>query len=73
MNTRLKRVSDSPVQITYVVKQFAARWRIVDVVVDGGISELAVRRSEYAATLKRGGVAALITALNKKADSLIAE
>ena len=73
VNTRLKRVSDSPVQITYVVKKFAARWRIVDVVVDGGVSELAVRRSEYAATLKRGGVAALITALNKKADRLIAE
>lgn len=71
VNTWLKRKSDSPVKITYVVKKYDTAWRIIDVVVAGGISQLAVRRSEYAATLKKGGIAALIRVLNKKADSLV--
>ena len=71
VDTRLNRTDDPPVPITYVVKKFAGAWRIIDVVVEGGISELAVRRSEYATTLKQGGVEALINALNKKADGLV--
>lgn len=71
VDTRLNRIDDSPVPITYVVKKFRGKWRIIDVVVEGGISELAVRRSEYATTLKQGGVEALINALNKKADGLV--
>lgn len=73
VDTRLNRTDDSPVPITYVVKKFRGAWRIIDVVIEGGISELAVRRSEYATTLKQGGVEALIAALNQKADGLIRE
>lgn len=71
VKTKLIRINDSPVEITYVMKKTPASWRIVDVIVDGGISELAVRRSEYASTLKRGGTDALIGALNRKADGLV--
>ena len=71
VNTRINRRNDTPVAITYVLKRFAGVARIVDVVVDIGISELAVRRSEYAQTLKRGGVDALIAALDKKTNRLI--
>ncbi len=73
VDTKIHRKNDTPVRITYVVKKFDAAWRIVDIVIDGDISELAVRRSEYAATLKQSGVGALITALNKKADELVRE
>ena len=71
VNTQINRRNDSPVAITYVVKEFSGVMRIVDVVVDTGISELAVRRSEYAQTLKKSGVDALISALNNKAAGLI--
>ncbi len=61
-----------PVELTYVLREFAGSWRIIDVLVEGGISELAVRRSENRAILKQSGLAGLITALNAKADDLIA-
>ena len=73
VKTKLIRSNDSPVAITYVMKKSPAAWRIVDVIVDGSISELAVLRSEYASTLKRGGPDALIGALNKKAGGLVDE
>jgi len=40
--------------------------RIVDVFYDGTVSELAMRRSEYSALLKKGGLPALLDALEKK-------
>lgn len=40
--------------------------RIVDVFFDGTVSELAMRRSEYSALLKKGGFPALMQALEKK-------
>ena len=61
-----------PVELTYVLREFTGSWRIIDVLVEGGISELAVRRSENRAILKQSGLAGLIIALNAKADDLIA-
>ena len=48
-------------------------WRVIDVIVDNGISELKVRRSEYNLILKQSGVPGLITLLHNKADELVAE
>ena len=39
---------------------------IIDVFYDGTVSELAMRRSEYSALLKKGGIDALLAALEKK-------
>jgi phospholipid transport system substrate-binding protein len=39
---------------------------IVDVFFDGTVSELAMRRSEYSALLKKGGITELLSALEKK-------
>jgi phospholipid transport system substrate-binding protein len=44
---------------------------ISDVYLDGAISEVATRRSEFAAILKNDGVDELIVALKLKADGLI--
>ena len=43
---------------------------ISDIYLDGSISEVATRRSEFAAILKSDGIDGLIPALNRKADSL---
>ena len=47
-------------------------WQIADVYLDGTISELATRRSEFASILRTGGINGLIQTLNTKADTLSA-
>ena len=67
-------IPDKPsVNLTYVAKTIKERWRLIDVIVDDGISELSVRRSEYRRVLQIEGVDGLIATLNKKADELIAQ
>lgn len=60
------------VEISYVARQSEGMWRLIDVIVDGGISEMKVRISEYNQTLKKGGVGALSTLLEDKAKRLLA-
>jgi len=50
----------------YRVRQFGSQWKIIDVLLDGNISQLSVYRSDFAATMKAGGAPALI----KKIDAL---
>jgi phospholipid transport system substrate-binding protein len=45
-------------------------WLISDIYLDGAISEVATRRSEFAAILKKEGIDGLIAALHRKADIL---
>jgi phospholipid transport system substrate-binding protein len=45
-------------------------WLISDIYLGGAISEVATRRSEFAAILRTDGVDGLIAALNRKADLL---
>jgi phospholipid transport system substrate-binding protein len=68
--TELVKASGSTVDIAYLMANFKSRWLIVDVVVDSGISELSVRRSEYNRILSQHGVEGLIAALDGKADEL---
>jgi len=69
--TDLVKSDKSTISITYVTRKFKAGWQIVDVIVDGGISELMVRRSEYRLVLKERGIPGLISLLNSKADELM--
>ena len=71
--TELIKQDKSSVDISYVCRRFDGGWRIIDVIVDNGISELKVRRSEYNLILKQHGVPGLITLLHNKADELVAE
>jgi phospholipid transport system substrate-binding protein len=43
-------------------------WRIIDVFLDGTVSELALRRAEYTSVIKRDGFDALLEALDEKAN-----
>ena len=45
-------------------------WKIIDVLLNGTVSELALRRSEYSSLIQREGFAALMTALNQRIDDL---
>jgi phospholipid transport system substrate-binding protein len=70
--TRIMRPNKDAVPLTYVTRKFGDDWRVVDVIVSGGISELAVRRSEYNTILNDGGPKELIARLNQKADQMLA-
>ena len=69
--TRIVRPNKEPVPLTYVMRKFDDTWRVYDVIVSGGISELAVRRSEYNAILNDSGPSGLIARLNQKADQML--
>ena len=73
VKTRIVSPGDSPARLTYVVKEYKGQWRIVDILLDNDISELAVRRSEYRRLLRNKGVDGLIATLNDKADGLVAQ
>lgn len=71
VKTEMVRPQKSAVPIIYISKKFRDQWYLIDVIVDNGISELKVRRSEYRGLLQQKGIDGLIAALNKKADELI--
>ena len=73
VKTRIVIPDKSSVNLTYVAKTIKERWRLIDIIIDNGISELSVRRSEYRRVLQKEGVDGLIATLNKKADELIAQ
>ena len=70
VDTRLNRPKDPAVPITYVMMETDGQWRIVDVLLDKSISELAVRRSEYSQVLRSGGPEKLAQVLDEKAAEL---
>lgn len=70
VRTRLVRPSDDPVQLNYRLREVDGRWRIIDIYLNGTVSELALRRSEYSSVLKREGFEKLISDLNDKVASL---
>lgn len=71
VETRLLRPKDDPVDITYVVRQVGGEWRVVDVLLESGISELARYRSEYAKILKDRGLDGLIAELEAKTAKML--
>jgi len=65
-------VSDSgkPTPFNYRMRQNSnGGWKVIDIFLNGYVSELATRRSDYAATLASGGASALVTKLNALADN----
>jgi len=72
VETLLIKSDKSTNELAYIARQFSSRWYLIDVVVDRGISEITVRRSEYSRILKDQGIDGLISTLNGKADELLA-
>jgi len=70
VQSRLVRVSDSPVKLDYVMRSGPAGWQVVDVLTDGSISRVAVQRSDFRELLMAGGVPALTAGLGRKVANL---
>lgn len=72
VKTRLIQSNGKTVALAYLMRNNGGAWKIVDVYLDGTISELASRRAEFSAILKSGGPSALITSLRRRGDKLLA-
>lgn len=71
VKTRIVRPDDEDVMLDYRLHETPDHgWQIIDVYMNGTISELAMRRSEYSAMLRREGFPALVEALDKKIADL---
>jgi phospholipid transport system substrate-binding protein len=70
ITSRIVKADGEPVSINYLMRNNGGVWQIADVYLDGTISELATRRSEFSDILRRSGIAGLIQALNDKAAAL---
>jgi len=69
--SRLVSGNGDTVQLNYRLRPDAGDgWKIIDVLLNGTISELALRRSEYSSLIQREGFPALMSALNKRIDDL---
>ncbi|HYZ64102.1 MAG TPA: ABC transporter substrate-binding protein [Acetobacteraceae bacterium] len=67
--TRVVPTNDTPTRLDYVMRRTQAGWRAVDVLLDGSISQVAVYRSDWRASLA-SGAGPLIANLQAKVASL---
>jgi phospholipid transport system substrate-binding protein len=66
VQTRLVKPNGEKVTLNYLVHETAVGWQIMDVYLSGTISELATRRSEFAAVLRQDGADGLVRALEQR-------
>jgi len=59
---------DKDVKFDYMLKKKGNEWRIINIIANG-VSDLALKRSEYTSILKRQGFDALIAKINEKIDN----
>jgi phospholipid transport system substrate-binding protein len=72
VQTTLIPKGEKPVPLLYRMRQDGDPWKVIDIFLEGYVSELATRRSDFSATVASGGAPALIKKMNDLADSLLA-
>jgi len=70
VKSQIIKANGEPVNVNYMMRRNGDTWLISDIYLDGAISEVATRRSEFRAILKNEGIDGLIAALNRRADIL---
>lgn len=71
--TKIEVPDGDDVQLNYRLIEKNGEWRVIDVYLNGTVSELALRRSEYSSALKRDGFAQLIDSIEDKIADLKAK
>jgi phospholipid transport system substrate-binding protein len=70
VRTQVIPAHDVPVNLVYRMREVDGTWKVIDVISDG-VSQLALRRSDFAVALAAGGAPALIAHLDKSSDALM--
>jgi phospholipid transport system substrate-binding protein len=73
VQSRIIPANGAPREIDYAMRQEGGGYRIVDVLLDGSISRVAVQRSDFRALIGSGGTAALLDSLQRKTADLQAQ
>jgi phospholipid transport system substrate-binding protein len=73
VRTVLLNPDDEDVELNYRMRQVSDQWKIIDVYMNGTVSELALRRSEFSSIVKREDFDALIAAIDEKTAKLAAD
>jgi phospholipid transport system substrate-binding protein len=70
VTTTITKPGRDPLRIDYVMRNEDVGWKVVDVLLDGTISRVAVQRSDFASLVTAGNAGPLITTLRKKVSIL---
>ncbi|MBU6299651.1 MAG: ABC transporter substrate-binding protein [Alphaproteobacteria bacterium] len=64
--------ADKTIPFGYRLRQVGGTWKILDIYLNGYVSQLATQRSDFGATVAAGGAKALIKKINALTDKLMA-
>jgi phospholipid transport system substrate-binding protein len=70
VTTTITKRDRDPLRIDYVMREEDAGWKVVDVLLDGTISRVAVQRSDFASLVSAGDATPLINSLRSKVSTL---
>ncbi|MGI9590292.1 MAG: ABC transporter substrate-binding protein [Myxococcota bacterium] len=73
VQSRLINPADDDVELKYRLRPVNETWKVIDVFLDGTVSELALRYSEFVGIVKREDLDALITAIDERIAKLAAD
>jgi phospholipid transport system substrate-binding protein len=73
VQTRIIGSGGDTTKLDYVMREISGTWKVVDVLLDGTISRVAVTRSDFRALLATPDAAPLIASLRGKVSNLAAE
>ena len=68
--TKIIIPKEDDVELNYRLVQRDGEWKVIDVFLNGTVSELALRRSEYSSELKRKGFEQLVASVETKIEDL---
>src|SRR5215472_14423169 len=68
VQTTLVVPNDKPHAFNYVLHPVGGTWKVIDILLEGYVSQAATKRSDFSATIARGGAKALIARLNSISD-----
>jgi phospholipid transport system substrate-binding protein len=70
VQSRLVPIRGDATELDYVMNQTPAGWKVIDVLLAGSISRVAVQRSDFRQILSNGGSDALVVSLRRKITDL---
>jgi phospholipid transport system substrate-binding protein len=70
IETRLVPATGESFRLNYLMRKYEGGWRIIDVYLDGSISEVSRRRAEFTSILGRDGIEGLIRMIRQKTEAL---
>ena len=71
VQTTLVVPNDKPHAFNYVLHPVGGTWKVIDILLEGYVSQAATKRSDFSATVARGGAKALVARLNTISDGLL--